>query len=152
MKRSIVFVLCVLSLQTACQRSAPHADTQPSAEPSSAPSKPAQADLPAAPMQAMAAATDPAQLLRGELPQHPEIAVLRARCESCHTLEYVTQQRLSEGQWAKSLTKMQLWGSTLTDQEKATLGPYLASVWPKTLPDRISPLVAAPEGAVHIGR
>ena len=47
---------------------------------------------------------------------------------------------------------MQKWGSALTDQEKAPLGAYLANVWSLVLPDRISPRVAAPEGAVSARR
>jgi hypothetical protein len=101
---------------------------------------------------AVSPATDPSSLLRGEIPQSNHAAVLSARCESCHTLEYVTQQRLSDTQWDKTLTKMQKWGSPLTDEEKKNLVPYLATTWIKTLRDRVSPRVATPQGAMPQAR
>jgi mono/diheme cytochrome c family protein len=91
-------------------------------------------------------------LLRGELPQGPQLAVMQQRCEMCHTLEYVSQQRLSAAQWDKTLTTMQTWGSSITDAEKTTLAPYLASTWPKDLADRVSPRVPAPLAALPATR
>ena len=66
---------------------------------------------------------DQAALLRGALPAGVEIDLVQSRCQICHTLEYVTQQRLSDAQWDKTLTKMQKWGSPITDDDKKQLAP-----------------------------
>ena len=102
--------------------------------------------VPAAP------ALDRAALLRGELPAGPETEIVRSRCQICHTLEYVTQQRLTEPQWEKTLAKMQKWGSPITDEERKRLAPYLAAVWPKELDAPGYPRVATPPGAVPAAR
>lgn len=95
---------------------------------------------------------DRSALLRGELPAGAELDLLNGRCQICHTLEYVTQQRLSEVQWDKTLTKMQKWGSPLTDDERKQLAPFLAATWKKDLPDRESPRVPTPPGALPVAR
>ena len=38
---------------------------------------------------------DRAALVRGAIPQGEESELLRSRCEVCHSLDYVLQQRLS---------------------------------------------------------
>ncbi len=91
---------------------------------------------------------EPAALVRGDVPfGGAEVEVLNTRCVICHTLEYITQQRLTEGQWDKTLTKMQKWGSPITDDEKKRVAPWLATTWKADLPDRESPRVAPPSGA-----
>jgi len=127
-----------------CIACAPSAEPapQPAPEPTPAPTP----EPPAAP----AAPPSEASLLHGELPEGPQLTVMQSRCQICHTLEYVTQQRLSDAQWDKTLTKMQKWGSPLTDGERASLVPYLAATWRKELPERASPRVATPPGAVEV--
>lgn len=78
------------------------------------------------------------------------MTILYARCQICHTLEYVTQQRLTEAQWLKTLTKMQKWGSPLTDDERNALAPFLAGTWSSELPEVVSPPGAAPVGALPL--
>lgn len=98
---------------------------------------------------APAVSLDPAAVVRGDVPVGgAEVEVLNTRCVICHTMEYITQQRLTDAQWAKTLTKMQKWGSPITDDEKNRLGPWLARVWSADLADRDSPRVAPPSGAV----
>ena len=105
---------------------------------------PAPAPMASASAPAPAASLDSAAIVRGELPSGAEIEILNARCLICHSLEYVTQQRLTGAQWEKTLSKMQKWGSPITDEEKTRLGPWLATVWAADLPDRSSPRVATP--------
>lgn len=87
---------------------------------------------------------DRAAQLRGAIPVGPQHDMLRSRCEICHSIDYVTQQRLSAAQWDKVLTKMQKWGAILTDEEKRQLVPFLAATWDSALPDSTFPLVRAP--------
>ena len=94
------------------------------------------------------ASLEPAAIVRGEVPfGGAEVEVLNTRCVICHTIEYITQQRLTDAQWEKTLTKMQKWGSPITEDEKKRLAPWLAAVWAADLPDRDSPRVAPPSGA-----
>jgi mono/diheme cytochrome c family protein len=53
-------------------------------------------------------------------------ALLQARCQTCHDLRLIEQQRLNAEGWARELDKMIGWGATLTDSERETLIQHLA--------------------------
>ena len=53
-------------------------------------------------------------------------ALLEARCQTCHDLRIVEQQRLNAEGWARELDKMIGWGATLTDSERQMLIEHLA--------------------------
>lgn len=142
MRRAFTFLIVAWVTCTGCGREA-----EPPAQPARPVAPPA--TLPVAVAPAVEPSSE-AALLRGELPKGPQSEVMLARCQICHTLDYITQQRLSGVQWDKTLTKMQKWGSPLTDDEKKALGPYLASTWRSELPDRASARVPTPEGAVPV--
>lgn len=108
---------------------------------------------------ALAAGADPASaapapataaraaLVAGKIPDGPSRTVLEARCQICHTIDYVTTQRLTEGQWTGVIGKMQRWGSPIADDEVKPLAAWLAATWTTDLPERASPLRRAPPGS-----
>lgn len=53
--------------------------------------------------------------------------VVKNACLSCHTEEMLKQQRLTQPQWTKVVTKMVTWGATLEGAEVAPLATYLAT-------------------------
>lgn len=72
-------------------------------------------------------------LLQGQLPEDPARTLVQQKCMICHTTEYVTQQRISEGAWKKTVEKMRKFGAPITDEEQATLVAYLAKHWTPSL-------------------
>ena len=54
------------------------------------------------------------------------VALLQARCQTCHDLRLVEQQRLNAEGWARELDKMIGWGAALTDSERQMLIEHLA--------------------------
>jgi len=109
----------------------------------------AQADKPAAtPAEKPALSpADRAALVEGKIPDDPERSLFQARCLICHTGDYVTQQRLTEGQWQKSVEKMKRWGAPLTDDEVKVLAAWFGRTWNADLPERRSPRRPAPAGS-----
>lgn len=99
----------------------------------------------AAPAQA-----DRKALVEGQLPADPAKAVLEAKCLICHTGDYVTQQRLTPGQWQKTVEKMRKFGAPLTDDEVKELSAYLGRYWTPDLPERSGSPVKAPAGSVSV--
>ena len=53
-------------------------------------------------------------------------ALLKARCQTCHDLRLIEQQRLNAEGWGRELDKMIGWGASLTDSEKEILVEHLA--------------------------
>jgi cytochrome c5 len=53
-------------------------------------------------------------------------ALLKTRCQVCHDLRLIEQQRLDRTGWTRELDKMIGWGAVLTDEEKETLIAHLA--------------------------
>ena len=50
-------------------------------------------------------------LLAGKVPEGaPEMEVINAQCRICHSVEYLTQQRLGEPGWKKTIEKMRKFG------------------------------------------
>jgi hypothetical protein len=93
------------------------------------------------------AGPDRAALVAGKIPGDPERAVLEGRCLVCHTLDYVTTQRLSEAQWTGVIGKMKRWGSPIADDEVKPLAAWLARTWSTGLPERDAPRMRAPSGS-----
>ena len=85
---------------------------------------------------ASAAAGDKARaaLLDGQLPDDPARPLVQGKCLLCHSAEYVTSQRLTEGQWQKTVEKMRKFGSPATDEEAKEMTAYFARYWTPDLP------------------
>lgn len=117
----------MLALASACSPAPstnehPPATQEPSPTPQPAPVEPA---------------VTMAALVEGALPNGPEKDILQSRCTMCHTLDYVTQQRLTEEQWKKTVLKMQTkFGAPVLDEEVPRLGQWLAAAYTTTLPER----------------
>ena len=94
------------------------------------------------------ATADQAALVAGKLPEDPARAVLQGKCLTCHTGDYVTQQRLTPKQWQGTVEKMRRFGSPLTDDEVKLLSAYLARYWTVDLPERRPAPVKPPRGAL----
>jgi hypothetical protein len=94
---------------------------------------------------AVAAADDSATkaLLQGQMPDEAAKPLVQARCMLCHTGDYLTQQRLNQGQWEKTVEKMRKFGAPATDEEARLISAYLAKYWTQELPQP-RPVRAAP--------
>jgi mono/diheme cytochrome c family protein len=95
--------------------------------------------------------TDASQrdLVAGRLPEDPARAVVLESCILCHTVDYVTQQRLTPGQWQKTVEKMRRFGAPLTDDEVKLVVGYLSRYWTVDLPEPLAPKpVAPPKGSL----
>lgn len=113
----------------------------------STPSTPATPAPPVAmPAPALVVSTEQtrAAALRGELPAGPEVNIAASRCAICHTTQYLTQQRLTEAQWSKTIEKMKKWGAPIDDTESASLARYLGTHFPADLADAPRPPAPAP--------
>lgn len=94
-------------------------------------------------------AIDREALLAGKLPEGaPESEVINAQCRICHAVEYVTQQRLSEAGWTKTLLKMRTFGANLSESDVPRLAAFAARYWSLDLPDRVYSSVSPPAGAL----
>lgn len=112
-------------------------------EPSTAPPVPVPPPTPVAPPIGQDA------LLAGKLPDGaPEADLINAQCRICHAVEYLTQQRLSEAAWKKTIDKMRKFGANLTDADAASLVAFAARYWNPDLPMRTWALGAPPVGAL----
>lgn len=88
-------------------------------------------------------------LVSGKLPEDPARDVVLGKCVICHSEEYVTQQRLTAGQWKGTVEKMRKFGAPLTDDEVKLVAEYLARNWTTDLPDpRPAKAVAPPKGSL----
>jgi hypothetical protein len=95
-----------------------------------------------------AAAADEKALLKGAMPDDPAKPIVQRNCMLCHTGDYLTQQRLNEGQWQKTVEKMRKFGSPATDDEVKLMTAYLSKYWTQDLPaaERVRSASPAPEG------
>jgi hypothetical protein len=91
---------------------------------------------------------DQASLVAGKVPVGFEMELINVQCRICHNLDYLTQQRLSEDAWKKTIEKMKKFGANLTDAQVATVASFAARHWSPDLPDRTWTLVAPPPGAL----
>jgi hypothetical protein len=96
---------------------------------------------------AFAAAADEKALLKGELPDDPAKPTVQRSCLICHSGDYLTQQRLTEGQWQKTIEKMRKFGAPATDEDAKVMTAYLAKYWNADLPppERVKSAAPAPE-------
>ena len=60
-----------------------------------------------------------------DLPDGPDVALVRARCVTCHGADLIVQQRLTQVGWDREVTKMVRWGSPVTDAERPAVVAYL---------------------------
>ncbi|MBA2539460.1 MAG: cytochrome c [Deltaproteobacteria bacterium] len=94
-------------------------------------------------------AIDRAALLAGKLPETaPEMELVNAQCRICHGVDYLTQQRLSEPAWKKTIEKMTRFGANLDDAQIASLAAFAARYWNPELPGRTWTVVPPPAGAL----
>lgn len=56
-------------------------------------------------------------------------ALVKGACLSCHSEEMLAQQRLTEAQWTKTVTKMVSWGANLEPRDTAPLTVWLAATY-----------------------
>ena len=66
---------------------------------------------------------------------------LQLNCQSCHSLIYIQQQRLTTGQWAATLAKMRMFGSLLDEAQVTPLATALAIDHGPTAPLMTFPVV-----------
>ena len=72
--------------------------------------------------------------------------VMLGKCQICHSLAYVEQQRLTPAQWTATVQKMVSWGAPLTPGESLSLAQTLATSYPVDLPDAWPRRVRTPPG------
>jgi len=88
-------------------------------------------------------------LLAGKFPEGaPEMDVVMVRCRICHAPEYLTQQRLTEAAWKKTIDKMRKFGAVIDDADAARLVKFAAYYWNPDLPGRTWTPGPAPTGAL----
>lgn len=87
-------------------------------------------------------------LIDGQLPEDPARPLVQGKCLLCHSGEYVTQQRLTEGQWQKTVDKMRKFGTPANDEEAKTIVAYLARYWTPDLPPPRFVRTPPPPGSV----
>lgn len=91
-------------------------------------------------------------LLAGSLPVGPETELINAQCRICHSLDYLTQQRLGEAAWKKTIEKMRKFGANLSDADITTLVSFAARYWNPDLPGRTWTPVPPPAGALPVAK
>jgi hypothetical protein len=89
-------------------------------------------------------------LVEGQLPDDPARPLVQGKCLLCHTSEYVTQQRLTEGQWQRTVEKMRKFGTPASDEEAKTMVAYLARNWTPDLPPPRPVRAPLPPGSVPV--
>ena len=87
-------------------------------------------------------------LVEGQLPDDPARPLVQGKCMLCHTGEYVTQQRLTEGQWQKTVEKMRKFGTPASDEEAKIIVAYLTRNWTPDLPAPRAVRAPLPPGSV----
>jgi hypothetical protein len=73
-------------------------------------------------------------LVNGQLPDDPARPLVQGKCLLCHSGDYVTQQRLTEGQWQRTVDKMRKFGTPANDEEAKLIVAYLSRYWTPDLP------------------
>jgi cytochrome c5 len=102
-----------------------------------------------APPPAPVVSIDRDALLAGKTPDGaPEMEIINAQCRVCHSTQYLTQQRLGEASWKKTIEKMRKFGAKLSDEEVASLAAFAARYWNPELPGRTWVAGPAPAGAL----
>lgn len=102
-----------------------------------------------APPPAPVVSIDRDALLAGKTPDAaPEMEIINAQCRICHSTQYLTQQRLTEASWKKTIEKMRKFGAKLSDEEVASVAAFAARYWNPDLPGRTWVAGPAPAGAL----
>ena len=83
-----------------------------------------------------------------DLPDDPARPLVQGKCTLCHTADYITQQRLTEPAWQRTVDKMRKFGTPATDEEAKAMVAYLARNFPADLPPPRSPRAPLPPGSV----
>jgi mono/diheme cytochrome c family protein len=88
-------------------------------------------------------------------------ALVAQACRSCHTEHMLAQQRLTQAQWTKTVTKMAGWGANLDPSEAAPLVAYLSATYgpdagpyePETISatDAVAELEPTPDAPIPAG-
>jgi hypothetical protein len=131
----VIRSLCIVLAFTACR-----SETKPS--PTQEPPKAVQPPPPPVTI-------DRDALLAGKLPEGaPETELVNAQCRICHSVDYLTQQRLSEAAWKKTIEKMRTFGANLTDEQVTSLVAFAARYWNPELPGRTWSPGPPPPGAL----
>ena len=105
MKRLVVITLVALGALGACKSKPKDSGTEMTNVGSGSAQGSASVDAPPPAM-------DQAALLEGKLPDGvPMTDLINAQCRICHAAEYLTQQRLSEAGWTKTIAKMKKFGA-----------------------------------------
>jgi Spy/CpxP family protein refolding chaperone len=89
-------------------------------------------------------------LVSGQLPDDPARALVQGKCLLCHSGDYVTQQRLTEAQWQRTVDKMRKFGTPASDEEAKQIVAYLSRYWTPDLPP--PRVVRAPAPAGNVSR
>jgi len=97
----------------------------------------------AALLSAAALGADTKALVDGEMPDDPAKPLVQGKCMLCHSGDYLTQQRLTETQWQKTVEKMRKFGTPANDDEAKLISAYLARYWTQDLPPS-RPVKASP--------
>ncbi|HYV64839.1 MAG TPA: hypothetical protein VE964_01270 [Myxococcales bacterium] len=87
-------------------------------------------------------------LVEGKLPDDPALPLVQSKCLLCHTGDYLTQQRLTEGQWQRTVDKMRRFGTPASEEEGKTIAAYLARNWTTDLPPPRPVRTPPPKGSV----
>jgi mono/diheme cytochrome c family protein len=76
-------------------------------------------------------------------------ALVVGSCLSCHGEQMLAQQRLTEGQWRETVTRMFDWGAPIEPREIGAIVGYLAATYGTDagpfVPDRVTAIAAAAE-------
>jgi len=89
-----------------------------------------------------------AVLLEGKFPDAPGKSVMLGKCGICHSVDYVSNNRLTPAQWKGTVAKMRRFGAPMTDDEAAVLTEYLGRYWTTDLPEPRAKPVPPPRGAL----
>ena len=79
-------------------------------------------------------AATPLRVGGATLPAGTELSALQNNCEACHSLNLVTQQRLSAATWKAEVTKMRGFGAPLPAAQQSSVVAYLARHLGPTIP------------------
>lgn len=86
---------------------------------------------------------------KGPLPEDaPQMVQVKSACQVCHTLQYVTLQRLTEPQWKKTVDKMIKFGAPVPAADVAHLVAFLSGRLTPDLADPPPVRVKTPEAAL----
>jgi cytochrome c5 len=101
----IAWVLIAAALVAGCRSASPRVDVDAAAK-------------------ATARSAEEAEI--AALPDGPAKALVTERCLLCHSAGLITQQRKDAAAWTRTVAQMRTWGTSIQDQEQATIVAYLS--------------------------